>query len=88
MGEIFKVNPDLYFEDYIYLDVLIGHAVRLGWLDQQPERFETYESDKAQAWQSFYQLPPAQCATYIAMALQFLTVLGEGENEPEPESVA
>jgi phosphorylase kinase alpha/beta subunit len=68
--------------------VLIGHAVRLGWLDQQPERFETYESDKAQAWQSFYQLPPAQCATYIAMALQFLTVLGEGENEPEPESVA
>ena len=84
MGEIFKVNPDLYFEDYIYLDVLIGHAVRLGWLDQQPERFKTYESDKAQAWQSFYQLPPAQCATYIAMALQFLTVLGEAEPEPEP----
>lgn len=83
MGEIFKVNPDLYFEDYIYLDVLIGHAVRLGWLDQQPERFQTYESDKAQAWQSFYQLPPTQCATYIAMALQFLTVLGEAETEAE-----
>ncbi|MFH7241364.1 MAG: glycoside hydrolase family 15 protein [Spirulina sp.] len=82
MGQIFKVNPDLYFEDYIYLDVLIGHAVRLGWLDQQPERLETYESDKAQAWHSFYQLPPAQCATYIAMALQFLTVLGEAEPEP------
>ena len=88
MGEIFKVNPDLYFEDYIYLDVLIGHAVRLGWLDQQPERFANYESDKAQAWQSFYQLPPAQCATYIAMALQFLTVLGEEESEPDPEPVA
>ncbi|MEB3288370.1 MAG: glycoside hydrolase family 15 protein [Leptolyngbya sp.] len=88
MGEIFKVNPDLYFEDYLYLDVLIGHAVRLGWLDQQPERFATYESDKAQAWQAFYQLPPAQCATYIAMALQFLTVLGEAEPEAEPEPVA
>ncbi|MFZ4676913.1 MAG: glycoside hydrolase family 15 protein [Nodosilinea sp.] len=82
MGEIFKVNPDLYFEDHIYLDVLIGHAVRLGWLDQQPDRAATYEHDKAAAWQAFYQLPPTQCATYIAMALQFLTVLGEAESEP------
>ncbi|MGF1566778.1 MAG: glycoside hydrolase family 15 protein [Nodosilinea sp.] len=79
MGEIFKVNPDLYFEDYIYLDVLIGHAVRMGWLDYQPDRAPAYEYDKAAAWQAFYQLPPAQCATYIAMALQFLTVLGESE---------
>jgi phosphorylase kinase alpha/beta subunit len=84
MGEIFKVNSDLYFEDHIYLDVLIGHAVRLGWLDQQPDRVGTYESDKAAAWQAFYQLPPTQCATYIAMALQFLTVLGEAEAEKSP----
>lgn len=83
MGEIFKVNPDLYFEDHIYLDVLIGHAVRLGWLDQQPDRLAAYESDKAAAWHSFYQLPPTQCATYIAMALQFLTVLGEAETGTE-----
>ena len=76
MGEIFKVNPDLYFEDYIYLDVLIGHAVRLGWLDRQPEREPTYEADKASAWQSFYRLSPGQCATYIAKALEFLTQLG------------
>jgi phosphorylase kinase alpha/beta subunit len=81
MGEIFKVNPDLYFEDYIYLDVLIGHAVRLGWLDQHPDRAPAYEAHKAAAWQAFYQLPPTQCATYIAMALQFLTVLGEAEAE-------
>ncbi len=79
MGEIFKVNSDLYFEDHIYLDVLIGHAVRLGWLDQQPDRAGAYESDKAAAWQAFYRLPPTQCATYIAMGLQFLTVLGEAE---------
>ncbi|MBD1875145.1 glycoside hydrolase family 15 protein [Nodosilinea sp. FACHB-131] len=83
MGEIFKVNPDLYFEDHIYLDVLIGHAVRLGWLDHQPDRIAAYESDKAAAWQAFYQLPPTQCATYIAMALQFLTVLGEAETGAE-----
>ncbi|MBE9137659.1 glycoside hydrolase family 15 protein [Nodosilinea sp. LEGE 07088] len=87
MGEIFKVNPDLYFEDYLYLDVLIGHAVRLGWLDQQPDRISHYDADRAAAWHSFYQLPPTQCAIYIAMALQFLTVLGETEPEPEPEMV-
>ena len=79
MGEILKVNPDLYFEDYLYLDVLIGHAVRIGWLDHQPQRASTYESDKAAAWQGFYQLSPSQCATYIAKALEFLTELGESE---------
>ena len=69
LGEIFKVNPDLYFEDYISLDVLIGHAVRLGWLDQQPERVKAYEDDKAAAWHaSFYKLPPNSCARYISMA--------------------
>lgn len=88
MGEIFKVNPDLYFEDHIYLDVLIGHAVRLGWLDQQPDRAAFYESEKAAAWQAFYRLPPTQCATYIAMGLQFLTVLGETETGAELEDVA
>jgi phosphorylase kinase alpha/beta subunit len=56
--------------------VLIGHAVRLGWLDRQPERESTYAADKAAAWQSFYRLSPGQCATYIAKALEFLTQLG------------
>ncbi|MGB3137797.1 MAG: glycosyl hydrolase family 15, partial [Nodosilinea sp.] len=83
MGEIFQANPDLYFEDYIYLDVLIGHAVRLSWLDHQPDRASAYESDKASAWQAFYRLPPTQCATYIAKALQFLTALGETETGGE-----
>jgi phosphorylase kinase alpha/beta subunit len=85
LGEIFKVNPDLYFEDYISLDVLIGHAVRLGWLDQQPERVKAYEYDKAAAWQAFYNLPPSQCARYISMALEFLTVLGESEDAEAPQ---
>jgi len=93
LGEIFKVNPGLYFEDYISLDVLIGHAVRLGWLDQQPERVKAYDYDKAAAWQAFYQLPPDQCARYISMALEFLTVLGESQadgadSEPSPTPVA
>lgn len=84
LGEIFNVNPGLYFEDYISLDVLIGHAVRLGWLDQQPERIKAYDYDKAAAWHSFYRLPPSHCARYISMALEFLTVLGESKDESDP----
>lgn len=86
LGEIFKANPDLQFEDYISLDVLIGHAVRLGWLKQQPQRAQAYDYDKAAAWQSFYQQPPSEVATYIAMALQFLTDLGGADLEDsDPE---
>jgi phosphorylase kinase alpha/beta subunit len=81
LSEIFKQNPELYFEDYIFLDVLIGHAVRLGWLDAQPERVKAYDYDKAAAWQAFYHMPPSQCAIYIARALEFLTVLGEAADE-------
>jgi phosphorylase kinase alpha/beta subunit len=86
LGEIFKQNPDLYFEDYISLDVLIGHAVRLGWLDQQPERVKAYDYDKAAAWHAFYRMPPSQCATYISRALEFLTVLGESEEEGQGDT--
>ncbi len=81
LGEIFHVNPDLYVEDYIALDVLIGHAVRLGWLDQQPDRAKAYDYDKAAAWHSFYRLPPSHCARYISKALEFLTALGESDDE-------
>lgn len=89
LGEIFRVNPDLYFEDYISLDVLIGHAVRIAWLDGQPERASAYEADKATAWRSFYGLPPRTCAIYLARALEFLTTLGSPEEEAvETEQVA
>jgi len=65
--------PDLYIQDFITLDILIGHAVRQHWLDQNPDRFHSYEADKAAAWRTFYAAPPVQCAHYVARALQFLT---------------
>ena len=55
--------------------------MRLGWLDQQPERVKAYEDDKAAAWHAFYKLPPNSCARYISMALEFLTTLGESEEK-------
>ncbi|MEB3355432.1 MAG: glycoside hydrolase family 15 protein, partial [Synechococcales bacterium] len=70
-------NPDLQIEGNIVLDVLIGHAVRLAWIDAHTDQVRQYDSHKAQAWRSFYESSPHNCARYIAKALQFLTELGQ-----------
>ena len=78
-------NPDLNIEEYIVLDVLIGHAVRLAWLDidlpkvtiAQLNRtaFESanYDLYKSLAWSAFYQSSPDTCASYLVKSLQFLS---------------
>jgi phosphorylase kinase alpha/beta subunit len=78
-------NPDLQVEEYIVLDVIIGHAVRLAWLDPnlpkplvmgQPDlRPEFYAVHKAQAWSNFYETSPPVCAGYLIRTLQFLSQL-------------
>lgn len=70
-------NPQLQIEEYIVLDVLIGHAVRLAWLEQHFDRSDRYDEDKANAWRSFYNTSPTDCASYILKALRFLTKFGE-----------
>ncbi len=77
LGAIAAKNPSLQIEEYIVLDVLIGHAVRLAWLDAHPERGDRYDEDKANAWRSFYNTSPQDCATYILKAFRFLTQFGE-----------
>ena len=66
-------NPELYIEEYIVLDVLIGHAVRLAWLEQHPEHTGDYDNHKASAWKAFYSTSPRDCATHILNAFRFLT---------------
>jgi phosphorylase kinase alpha/beta subunit len=80
-------NPDLDIEEYIVLDVLIGHAVRLAWLDidlpkitiSQLDRSafdpNNYDRYKSFAWGAFYQSSPQICASYIVKSLQFLSQL-------------
>ncbi|WP_310422128.1 glycoside hydrolase family 15 protein [Chamaesiphon sp. VAR_48_metabat_135_sub] len=82
-------NPDLNIEEYIVLDVLIGHAVRLAWLDVElPKATATqldstafdptnYERYKSSAWSAFYQSSPYICASYIVKSLQFLSQLAD-----------
>ncbi|MBW4613350.1 MAG: glycoside hydrolase family 15 protein [Desmonostoc vinosum HA7617-LM4] len=70
-------NPKLQIEEYIVLDVLIGHAVRLAWLEDHVERGDRYDEDKASAWRSFYNTSPRDCAGYILKAFRFLTEFAE-----------
>lgn len=77
LAAIAKRNPDLKIEEYIVLDVLIGHAVRLAWLDKNLSLSDHYDEHKAVAWRSFYESSPYHCANYIAKAMRFLTQLGQ-----------
>ncbi|AFY94818.1 glycoside hydrolase family 15 protein [Chamaesiphon minutus] len=80
-------NPALKIEEYIVLDVLIGHAVRLAWLDADLTKVTStpldssafnpanYDLYKSFAWSAFYQTSPPICASYIVKSLQFLSQL-------------
>jgi phosphorylase kinase alpha/beta subunit len=77
VAAIAEQNPDLQIEEYIVLDVLIGHAVRLAWLDRHPQDAVRYDEYKATAWRAFYETSPYDCAVYVSKALRFLTELSQ-----------
>jgi phosphorylase kinase alpha/beta subunit len=61
------------FNDYLALDVVIGHAVRVGWQQEHPEQpKELYGVHKADAWERFYGCSPAQCRRWQLQALREL----------------
>ena len=76
LSAIAKRNPNLQIEEYIVLDVLVGHAVRLNWQGKHPERADKYDEDKAAAWQGFYNTSPYVCASHVLDAFRFLTHFG------------
>ena len=73
LGTIVSSNPELQVEEYIVLDVLIGHAVRLAWLEQYPQTGDCYDEQKASAWRAFYNTSPKDCAGYVVKAFRYLT---------------
>ncbi len=67
-------NPLVQFDDDLALDVVIGHAVRVGWQQEHPEvPAEEYGQHKAEAWDRFYRSSPAACRRWQLLALQELT---------------
>ncbi|MGK0673600.1 MAG: glycoside hydrolase family 15 protein [Halothiobacillaceae bacterium] len=73
---IMQANPNLRFEDDLVMDVLIGHAVRLAWLVDHPEDAGRYGEVRDLAWEAFYRRPPAEVATFVTHALEFLVAEG------------
>ena len=70
-------NPQVQFNDYLALDVVIGHAVRVGWQQEHPEQpKELYGLHKADAWERFYGSSPAQCRRWQLQALRELAEAG------------
>jgi phosphorylase kinase alpha/beta subunit len=67
-------NAHVQFEDDLALDVVIGHAVRVGWQQCHPHVAEAdYGPHKAAAWDLFYRSSPADCRRWQLLALQQLT---------------
>ncbi|MFA5983343.1 MAG: glycoside hydrolase family 15 protein [Methylococcaceae bacterium] len=82
LATIFKDNSELQIEDTLVTDILIGHAVRISWLQVHPDHKEHYENSVSLAWQAFYQLPPNAIANAILDALVFLL---DNHNTLQPE---
>jgi phosphorylase kinase alpha/beta subunit len=80
---ILKANPTLAINGYIIVDVLIGHAVRLAWLDLHPEQEGIYNESRGAAWASFYASPPHQAANAFMAAFAFLLEQGSETDTAE-----
>jgi len=66
-------NPEVRVDDDLVLDVVIGHAVRVGWQQRHPEADPAdYGSHKGDAWEAFYRSSPADCRRWQLQALKEL----------------
>jgi phosphorylase kinase alpha/beta subunit len=72
IASILHENLSLHIDDTLFTDIIIGHAVRISWLQSHPESKENYEECGSLAWQDFYRLPPHQVANGILDALNHL----------------
>ena len=69
-----EANPEVQFDDDLALDVVIGHAVRVGWQQTHPSLAdENYSQYKALAWRKFYAASPGDCRRWQIAALKQLT---------------
>ena len=73
LASLTRQAEHLWIDDFITMDVLIGHAVRQAWLERFPEREAAYDEDKVAAWQNFYESAPSVCARCVVKAFYFLS---------------
>jgi phosphorylase kinase alpha/beta subunit len=84
IASFFGQNADLEITDAVYLDSVIGHAVKHLYLKRHPELALDYDAHKGQAWSEFYNSSPAETTRALAAALRFL-LTGAGSTRRPPE---
>lgn len=72
LASFFRQNTGLTIEDDCVLDALIGHAVRLAYLEQHADREVVYNDHKADAWTAFYASAPERTSRFFVEALRSL----------------
>lgn len=70
MIRLFYDNAHLRIEDDLILDVLIGHAVRIAWQQENPG--DNYDESKSRAWESFYKRSPKETDMAFVEAFVYL----------------
>jgi len=79
--EVVRRHPELSVEEPLVLDILVGHAVRLAWLADNPDDGERYDEVRDRAWQSFYRASPDAVAYWVSRSLdRLIGVDNEGES--------
>jgi phosphorylase kinase alpha/beta subunit len=72
LAVVMSKNPELRINDTLYLDVVIGHAVRIAWEQRHPGQAPDYDQHRAAAWNALYLDPPSAVANHVMDALAFL----------------
>lgn len=67
-----EANPALELDDFVILDVVISHAVRLGWQHDHAGQAEAYNQFRGEAWQGFYRTPPESVRYWLLESLTYL----------------
>jgi len=72
LSSFFEQNGALMVTDALYTDAVIGHAVRLLYLQKHPDRSSQYLEDKVLAWTQFYAASPLETSNALVEALRHL----------------
>jgi phosphorylase kinase alpha/beta subunit len=77
MASFFEQNTSLVIDEPLAIDVTVGHAVKLAYLDQNPEHKGSYSDYKSDAWRDFYNRGPQETTGFIISALNYLLTENE-----------
>ncbi len=72
VASFFDQNKTLQIKDALYLDAIIGHAVRFLFLKRNPEKAIDYDQNKGVAWSAFYSSSPADTSSSLVAAIRLL----------------